>query len=140
MLITLTTLSDALAAFKDFTGDGYVQIQTIQTFLKVARNEGTAVSFEDIVKATGVTRGAVSRNLKKLATGPRVQEGYGLITVELDPYDSRRRIIKLSGRGHELIQFIEGRTLPRLRHHFIQELVVNQHEYQSKGKETDILV
>ena len=30
MLITLTTLSDSLAAFKDFTGDGDVQIQTIQ--------------------------------------------------------------------------------------------------------------
>jgi DNA-binding MarR family transcriptional regulator len=124
MLITLTTLSDALTAFKNFTGDGDVQIQTIQTFLKVALNGGATANFEDIAKAAGVTQASVSRNIKKLATGPRAQVGYGLITVELDPYDSRRRLIKLSARGHELIRFIEDSTLPKLRHHFIQELVV----------------
>ncbi|SCX57610.1 MarR family winged helix-turn-helix transcriptional regulator [Nitrosospira sp. Nsp1] len=124
MLITVTTLSDALAAFKDFTGDGDVQIQTIQTFLKIALGGGATTNYEDIAKTAGVTQAAVSRNIKKLATGPKAQVGYGLITVELDPYDSRRRAIKLSARGHELIRFIEDRTMPKLRYYFIQELVV----------------
>lgn len=124
MLIALTTLSAALVAFKEFTGDQDVQVQAVQTFLKIATSINP--NAEDITAAIGLSKSTASRNLKKLATGPRAQRGYGLITVELDPYDGRKRLIKLSVRGHELIRFIEERTMPKLRHHFIEELLLTR--------------
>ena len=108
----LVIVSDALEAFKDFTGDGDVQIQTVQTFLKIVLAGGATANFDDIAKATGVSQAAVSRNIKKMAEGPRQTEGYGLIHVELDPYDSRRRIITLSPRGKELAASMEARMMP----------------------------
>jgi DNA-binding MarR family transcriptional regulator len=99
-------------AFKDFTGDGDVQIQTVQTFLKIVLAGGATANFDDIAKATGVSQAAVPRNIKKMAEGPRQTEGYGLIHVELDPYDSRRRIITLSPRGKELAASMEARMMP----------------------------
>lgn len=123
MLIALNTLSSALQAFKDFTKDHDVQVQAIQTFLKVATSVNPSI--DDIARTIGLNQSTASRNVLKLAVGPRAQEGYGLITVELDPYDHRRRLIKLSARGHELMRFIEERTMPSLRSHFIRELLLN---------------
>jgi DNA-binding MarR family transcriptional regulator len=112
MSTPLRIVSDALEAFKEFTGDGDVQIQTIQTFLKIVLAGGATASFDDISKSTGVSIAAVSRNVKKLAKGPRETPGYGLVVVELDPYDSRRRIITLSSRGKDLVSTMESRMLP----------------------------
>ena len=117
--IALTVVANALIAFKEFTGDADVQVQAIQTFLKIAT--GASPSVQDIARTIGLNQSTASRNIKKLSTGPRAKEGYGLITVELDPYDSRRRLIKLSTRGHELVRFIESRTLPQLRHDLASE-------------------
>ena len=106
---SLHTLSAALEAFREFTGDGDVQVQTIQIFLKIVLPRGATANFEDISRTTGVSQAAVSRNIKKMAKGPRQSAGYGLIIVELDPYDSRRRMISLSQRGKELVAFVESR-------------------------------
>lgn len=120
--ILLSTISDALVAFKEFTGDQDVQVQAIQTFLKVATSASPTI--DDIAKTIGLNQSTASRNVKKLAVGPYQQPGYGLITIELDMYDQRRRILKLSARGHELVRFLESRTMPKLRHHFARELGV----------------
>lgn len=114
MSTPLELVSNALEAFKEFTEDGDVQVQTIQTFLKIALAGGATANFRDISRATGVTQAAVSRNIKKMAKGPRETAGYGLIIVELDPYDSRRRIITLSPRGKELVAQMESRMKPGL--------------------------
>ncbi|ARO87963.1 MarR family transcriptional regulator [Nitrosospira lacus] len=123
MSIAMTALSSALSAFKEFTGDPDVQVQAIQTFLKVATTSNPSV--DNIARTIGLSQSTASRNVLKLSAGPRAQDGYGLITVELDPYDGRKRIIKLSARGHELVRFIEERTMPKLRSHFIHELLLN---------------
>ncbi len=123
MVTTLHTLASALTAFKEFTKDHDVQVQAIQTFLKIATSVNP--SMEDITQAIGLNQSTASRNVLKLATGPRAQEGYGLITVELDPYDHRRRLIKLSVRGHELMRIMGERTMPSLRSHFMRELLLN---------------
>ncbi len=117
--IVLTTISDALLAFKEFTGDADVQTQAVQTFLMIATRSSPSV--EDISKVIGLNQSTASRNIKKLAVGPRAQEGYGLVIIELDPYDGRRRILKLSTRGHELVKLIETRTMLKLRRHFKKE-------------------
>jgi DNA-binding MarR family transcriptional regulator len=75
---------------------------------------------EDITRIIGLSQSATSRNIKKLAEGIKGQRGYGLITVNLDPSDGRKRIISLSIKGYELIRFIENRTMPQLLQHFIQ--------------------
>ncbi|SET61149.1 hypothetical protein SAMN05216412_11030 [Nitrosospira multiformis] len=118
MFTAITILSSALSAFKEFTGDSDVQVQTVQTFLIVATSRNP--SMEDITRIIGLSQAATSRNIKKLAEGPKAQEGYGLITLNLDPYDGRKRVTSLSARGYELVRFIENRTMPQLWQHFIQ--------------------
>jgi DNA-binding MarR family transcriptional regulator len=122
MLIALNTVSSALQAFKRFTGDPDVQVQAVETFLKIATTRNP--SFEDLFKTIGLSRSTISRNLTKLAVGPREQPGYGLITVEPNSCDRRKRVIGLSVRGHELMRYMEDKTMPRLRRYFIEELLL----------------
>lgn len=122
--VVLTTVSDALIAFKEFTGDMDVQVQAIQTFLLIATRD--SLSLQDIAKLIGLNQSTATRNVKKLAVGPSQQDGYGLITVELDLHDQRRRIHKLSARGHELVRFLEERTAPSLTYHFAKTFGVKQ--------------
>ncbi len=76
---------------------------------------------EDIANAIGLKQSTASRNTKKLAVGPRAQKGYGLVTVELDPYDGRSIILWLSKRGHELINLITDSALPKLKYQFSKD-------------------
>lgn len=108
----LAFVSSALEAFREFTGDGDVQVQTIQVFLKIVLAGGASINYGELEKSVGVSQAAISRNIKKLTEGPRATEGYGLITVTLDPYDSRRRIIAISERGTALIAAMEAKMLP----------------------------
>lgn len=112
MNTSLSIVSDALEAFREFTGDGDVQVQTIQTFLKIVLAGGATANYDDIARATGVSQAAVSRNIKKMAKGARETTGYGLVIVNLDPLDSRRRIITPSPRGKDLVAVMESRILP----------------------------
>ncbi len=121
MSTPLIIVSDALEAFKEFTGDGDVQIQTIQTFLRIVFAGGATANFEDIARVTGVSPAAVSRNIKKMAKGPRETPGYGLIIVELDPYDSRRRIVTLSPRGKDLVSAMESRMMPGMLRYLVKQ-------------------
>ena len=118
MLIALNTLSATLDAFKQFTQESDIQVQTVQTFLIVANSKNP--SMEDIARIIGLSSSAASRNIKKLTEGPKGQGGYGLITMDLDPCDGRKRVISLSVKGYELVRFIENRTMPQLLQHFIQ--------------------
>lgn len=121
MLIALNTLSATLDAFKQFTQEPDVQIQTLQTFLVIAL--GGNPGLNELARRIGLTQPAASRNLKKLCEGPRGQEGYGLITMEIDPFDNRRRIVKLTARGHELVRHIEDSMMPPIRSHIVRELM-----------------
>ena len=121
MLIALNTLSTTLDAFKQFTQEPDVQIQTLQTFLVIAL--GGNPGLNELARRIGLTQPAASRNLRKLCEAPRGQEGYGLITMELDPLDNRRRIVKLTARGHELVRHIEDSMLPPIRSHIVRELM-----------------
>jgi DNA-binding MarR family transcriptional regulator len=121
MLIALNTLSATLDAFKQFTQEPDVQIETLQTFLVVAL--GGNPGLNELARRIGLTQPAASRNLKKLCEGPRGQEGYGLIAMEIDPFDNRRKIVKLTTRGHELVRHIEDAMLPPIRSQIVRELM-----------------
>jgi DNA-binding MarR family transcriptional regulator len=123
MLISLNTLAATLQAFKQFTDEPDVQIQALQTFLVVATVSNP--SMNELAQRIGLTQSSASRNVKKLCELPRGQGGYGLITMTPDPMDHRRRVIKLSTRGHELIRHIETALMPPIRSHLIRELLLN---------------
>lgn len=108
-------LLDALRTFKDFVQDNDVQVQTIQVFLKIASSSGSP-SMEELIKTTGIGMSAVSRNVKKLSVGTHASPGYRLLTVELDPYDNRRRVLSLSHKGKELVQKLENSMVPHLNY------------------------
>lgn len=108
-------LLDTLRIFKEFVGDNDIQVQTIQVFLKIG-SSSVSPSMEELVKATGIGMSAVSRNIKKLALGLQAQPGYGLINVELDPWDNRRRILSLNIRGKELMKKIENSVQSHIQH------------------------
>lgn len=117
---TVTSMTlDVLTAFKEFVQDNDVQVQTIQVFLKIASSSGSP-SMEELIKTTGIGLSAVSRNIKKLAVGQQQSPGYGLVTVELDPYDNRRRVLALSHRGHELVARLDKAAQPHL-HYMIKK-------------------
>lgn len=116
METSLSIVSEALEAFREFTGDGDVQIQTVQVFMRVVMAGGATIDYAALEKVTGVSQSAVSRSIKKMSTGPLANPGYGLITVEFDPYDLRRRIIKVSPRGKELVAAMETRMSPMLKY------------------------
>jgi DNA-binding MarR family transcriptional regulator len=121
MIIALNTLAVALQAFTKFTGESDVQVQTVQSFLVIAL--GGNPSRDELARQIGLTQAAASRNLKKMCESPRGQAGYGLITMELDPMDHRRRITKLTARGHELVRHIEEALLPPIRSYVLRELM-----------------
>ena len=118
-MLMLRTLATALTTFKTFTGDPDVQIQCVQTFLEVALVNSPTM--DSIARTINLEQSTTSRNIKKLAAGPKAQPGYGLISIELDMNDMRRRILKLTARGHELVAAIDAATMPTLRHHFTKE-------------------
>lgn len=105
MLITLNVLTAALEAFKAFTDEPDVQIQTLETFLIVATQGNPGMT--ELAQQIGLTQPSVSRNLRKMCEPPRGQERYGLITLTIDPTDRRKRVVKLTVRGHELVRHIE---------------------------------
>jgi DNA-binding MarR family transcriptional regulator len=115
-MLVLRTLAVSLKTFKEFTGDNDVQIQCVQVFLETAM--GNSPSMDSLARTIGLEQSTASRNLKKLAVGPREHPGYGLIAISLDLHDMRRRILTLTARGHELVRAIEAATLPMMEAHF----------------------
>ncbi|SEL64543.1 DNA-binding transcriptional regulator, MarR family [Nitrosovibrio tenuis] len=105
MLITLNIITTALESFKSFTKEPDVQIQTVETFLIVATQDSPGMT--EMARQIGLTQPSVSRNLRKMCEPPKGQGGYGLISVTADPRDRRKRVLKLTSRGHELVRHIE---------------------------------
>lgn len=121
MSIALNTLSSALHVFTEFTKEADVQVQALQTFLIAATVSNP--SNKEVEQRIGLSQAAASRNLKKLCEPPRGQEGYGLITVTPNPVDHRKRIVRLTARGHELMRRIEDALVPPIRSNVLRELI-----------------
>ena len=113
-LAAVSILESALNVFREFTNDGDVQVQTIQLFFQICAQQDTSLDYQQLADRVGITQPAISRNMRKMVTGARMQEGYGLITIELGEMDARRRIVRLSKRGKELAALIENRMMPGL--------------------------
>lgn len=78
-----------------------------QVFLVVARHQPcTLRTIEDTLS---LSNSAVSRTINALgATHRKGTAGFGLVTVERDPKESRRFIVLLTPKGKALLRQLEG--------------------------------
>lgn len=81
--------------------DPEIQAQSVCILLLIADKPGQ--SMREIADSLGVDLSAITRNVYKLGKNPRSSEGFGLVTVEVDPSDTRRKPLHLTKRGEEFI-------------------------------------
>ncbi len=117
MTTPVAIISDALTVYKDFTGDSDAQVQTIQMFISIATSK-TPPSMDTLGRIANIGQSSVSRNIKALALGKIGKPGHKLISVDLDPYDNRHRVVKLTPKGQQLIDKMEAAIYPKLVAYF----------------------
>jgi DNA-binding MarR family transcriptional regulator len=73
------------------------------TFLVIARDESSNVSQSELRREFRVVDATVSRMVRALTMeGERDKPGLGLVELEQDPNDKRRKIIRLTPKGEGL--------------------------------------
>ena len=73
------------------------------TFLVIARDESAKVSQSELCREFRVVDATVSRMVRALTPeGERGKPGLGLVELEQDPNDKRRKIIRLTPEGERL--------------------------------------
>jgi hypothetical protein len=91
-----------------------IPTQQVLTFLTVAAQASETV-MADLAEATGVAQSSVSRNCSVLGEGMYVQgsfkKGYGLIESFDDPRFRRRKLVKLTARGEDLVKELDRATV-----------------------------
>jgi DNA-binding MarR family transcriptional regulator len=79
--------------------------QTAHTFLLCVLNEGASLS--EIVRMSGFKLPTVSRIILDLGLRNRKREpGLGLLVTTTDPHELRKKVIKLTDKGHTLVRQI----------------------------------
>lgn len=97
----------ALHAVEEFRKvDPVMPSQTMATFLYIAANEGCSTG--DVGQYLGLSPASASRNVSALfkdrVSHGEVVEGYALAEHTFDPFNRRRRIIKLTPKGRRVAQ------------------------------------
>lgn len=106
MTTELAKVRGCLCAVQRFVRVADIPAQQIVTFLYVAEHD--EIAMVDLAEVTGVAQSSVSRNVARLGPGPNPREpGYGLLTAYEDPYYRKRKLVKLTPRGRELVKEIE---------------------------------
>lgn len=90
--------------------DPQIPPQTLQVLLYVAAHEGAeGVPMQDLAKAVGVAQSSVSRNVAALSEWNRHHRpGYGLVEYGEDPFNRRRKLVRLTRKGRALIRRVAG--------------------------------
>src|SRR4051812_31439570 len=89
-------------AVRKFLDTNELPMQQLLIYLHVAdRGE---MPMADLLDLTGVAQSSISRNVALLGPGPNPRErGYGLIEAYEDPFYRKRKLVKLTERGKELL-------------------------------------
>lgn len=101
----LDSLSLALAAFAAQDPTRF-PLHHARLFIEVARAE--PCTFEHLEQALNLTNSSVSRSVAALSDQNRHGErGYRLLTVDRDPAERRRFLVRLSAKGRILLQHLQ---------------------------------
>lgn len=102
----VATLRVCLSRFQQFIKVSDIPVQQVLTLLVVAMGNETPMA--DLADATGVGQSSVSRNVAILGQGinPR-EQGYGLLEAYEDPEFRRRKLVRLTAHGKELVKELE---------------------------------
>ena len=86
--------------------DARMQAQTIQTFLWVAGHDD--MPMKDLSDALHISQSSVSRNVSALSKWLRTHDaGPDLVEAYEDPFERRRKIVRLTPRGKKLAGRVE---------------------------------
>ncbi|HVJ53623.1 MAG TPA: MarR family transcriptional regulator [Aliidongia sp.] len=102
-----------LEEFRRFDPD--MPIQYALSFLTIAQNEG--LSMGDLAQKLGIAQSSASRNIAALSKWHSFgKAGHDLVEAHEDPRERRRKIVRLTARGHHLIgilrALVAGETIP----------------------------
>ncbi|RQO35867.1 hypothetical protein DBR37_05775 [Herminiimonas sp. KBW02] len=95
-----------LKILRDIHSD--ITVSTALTFAYIANHPG--ITQTEIEKHSGMLLAAINRHVTIL--GPwnvKEKTGYGFISVDVDPYDRRRKLLHLTTTGHVLIGELSDR-------------------------------
>ena len=82
-----------------------LSVRQVLILLRIAQAGDLGVDQGRLTEDTGVSPAAVSRTIRTLGDThySKRHEGFGLVHFEFDPTDNRRRIVRLSDAGRDLI-------------------------------------
>ena len=94
-----TKLVRALDLFRELNPD--MSVQTIMVLLTVVMHEGCTI--KEIKDRVGFSYASASRNVAALSKWHRLKRpGYDLVEATADPYELRRKLVKLTPKGKEM--------------------------------------
>jgi DNA-binding MarR family transcriptional regulator len=102
-----TKLAVQLKVIQVFLNNPEIQAQQILTLLHVG--QVGELPMADLAELTGVSQSSVSRNVAKLGRGATSRDvGAGLVEAYEDPDERRRKLVKVTSRGRELIKQLDA--------------------------------
>lgn len=103
----------ALEVFWTHTGATDTPMSQVLTFLHIAtRGE---LPMADLAKSTGVVLSSVSRNVAKIGPGPNPKDpGLGLVEAFEDPWNRKRKLVRLTKKGRALADKINEEVLVKV--------------------------
>lgn len=91
----------ALETFWKATGTTDTPMSQVLTFMHVGSR--AEVSMAELEKLTGVVQSSVSRNVAKIGPGLNPKEpGLGLVEAYEDPWNRKRKLVRLTKKGLQL--------------------------------------
>ncbi len=110
---TNTSLSKMIALGQRLSQfDVKMQVSTMLALFYIAKfqNRPDGVTTADLQKWLGVSSAAASRNSYYWGEGTHdmPNAGFGLIRIDMDPNDRRKRLLRLTPRGEAFVAQLEG--------------------------------
>lgn len=116
----MSSLSNTLAmrygleVFAKTAGGTDTPISQVMVFLVVAQR--SEITLADIAKETGVVLSSASRNVAKMGPGANPNEpGLGLVESFEDPWNRKRKLVRLTSKGRKLAERINEEVTSRLK-------------------------
>lgn len=88
-----------------------LQVRQVLILLRVAEAGDQGVDAGRLAEDTGASPASVSRTVRTLGEihYAKQHEGFGLVELQFDPTDNRKRVIKLTPDGRALLRAVLGK-------------------------------